>query len=162
MISLGPSTNLGGGATSVTTIAGTLNQTSGVSGGPFFYQSQWDTASATSRAIGWIGKLGTYTGGPYSNISLFNNMIGILTIYIRSEALNGYYIVQYYISHPFGAPTAGSIGSAVGAIGTPFAAGANLFITTSFNGSTGDIDIITNNSGSSPSIQVCWTITGAT
>ena len=156
-------TNLGGGATSVTTIAGTLIQTSGQSGGPFSYQSQWDTASTASRVVGWIAKLNGYNGGPFSNGStLFLNMIGILTIYIRNTALTGYYIVQYYVSHPQAAPTTGSVSSAAGAMGTPFAPGVNLFTTTSFNGSSGEIDIITNNGGTSPSIQVCWTITAAT
>ena len=156
-------TNLGGGATSVTTIAGTLIQTSGQSGGPFSYQSQWDTASTSSRVVGWIAKLAGYNGGPFSSGStLFLNMIGILTIYIRNTALTGYYIVQYYVSHPQAAPTSGSVSSAAGAIGTPFAPGANLFVTTAFNGSSGEIDITTNSGGTSPSIQVCWTITAAT
>jgi hypothetical protein len=149
--------NLGSSSTSVTTIAGTLNQTSGQSGGPFLYQSQWDAASTSQHIVTFISQLNSYTGGPYTSISLFNNMIGIITIYVRNTLLSGYSTTQYFVGHGNAQPTSASQISS-----TTYSTGAALFISYSFNGYSGNIEVNTNVGGTSPSIQVCWTITAAT
>jgi hypothetical protein len=148
-------TNLGSGSTSITTIAGTLNQTSGQSGGPYTYQSQWDTASSSAHTVTFISQLSSYTGGPYSAVSLFNNTIGIMTIYVRNTAFTGYYMTQYFVSHPYSSPTVATEITTM-----RYSAGVALSITTSFDGiNTGNIYVSTGNSSN---IQVSWTFVAAT
>jgi hypothetical protein len=158
LLTVNGNSNIGSSASSVTTIAGTLNQTSGQSGGPYAYQSQWDTASTSTHTVGFISQLHLYTGGPYTTSSLFNNMMGIITIYVRNTALTGYSMTQFLVGHASGAPTGASQ-----LTNMTYSSGAALYISYSFDGaSTGNIYVNTNQGGVSPSIQVCWIIKGAT
>jgi len=161
LLNVSGNSNLGASSTSITTVAGTLNQLSGVNGGPFTYQSQWDTSSTSQHIVTFISQLNSYTGGPYSGISLLNNMMGIITIFVRNTAsvsgsAGGWSMSQWWINHPnLAATTATQINSN--------SAGVNLYISYSFDGaSTGNIYVNTNVSGTSPAIQVCWTINAAT
>ena len=91
----------------------------------------------------------------YTNISLFENMIGLMTIYVRNTALTGYYTTQYFVSHPFANPT-----TAVEITTMRYSSGAGLAITTSFDGiSSGNILVYTGNASV---IQVCWIFVAAT
>ena len=78
-----------------------------------------------------------------------------MTIYVRNSVLRGYYMTQYFISHPDSNPT-----TAVEITTMRYSSGAALAITTSFDGiSTGNIFV---SSGNSSVIQVCWTFAAAT
>ena len=121
------------------------------------YQVQWDSASTSARQIYWITALNSYTGGPYTAANLFSNFVGIITIYVRNNAQTGITMTQYLCGHGAG-PTVASL-----ITGTSYNVGTTLYTSITFDGaSSGNFILNTNVGGTSPSVQVCWTINAST